>query len=103
MFKFLQAVLSQPDNELQKIKDAYEGKLLVETLKTKINRHRVFWVGRSKHDNKQIRLGVEYANGRKYFFDLDNFMSDARISSYEIMFDEQADQREKEIREKSKK
>lgn len=95
--------LFKKDGQLEKIKDAFEGKLLVETLKTKINRHKVFWVGRSKHDDREIRIGVEYANGRRYFFDWDSFRNDARISDYEVMTDSEADELEKKIKEKRKK
>lgn len=91
------------DNQLEKIKEAFEGKLLVEVLKTKINRHKVFWIGRSKHDNKEIRIGVEFANGRRYFFDWNTFTSDPRIAEYEVITDAEADELEKKIKEKHKK
>jgi len=100
MFNILKKVFSPPDKQLEEFKQAFEGKLLVEVLKTKINRHKVFWVGRSKHDKREIRLGVEFTNGRKYFYDFNTFRTDPRISNYEVMTPKQADDLEKKIKEK---
>ncbi len=92
------------DPELENFKNLFEGKILVEPLKTKINRHHIFWIGRSKHD-KAFRIGVEFKGGRKYFYDWENFHTDARCSEFQILTPQEADALEERIKteRKSKK
>lgn len=91
------------DPELEGLKRKLEGKIFVETLKTKINRHTVFWIGRSSYDDGNLRIGIEFSGGRRYFFDWSDFQSDARCSEYEIMTPQDADELEEKIRKNRKK
>lgn len=92
----------QKDAQLENLRKQFDGRILVEPLKTKINRHKIFWIGRSKHDQKQIRYGIEYANGNKFFYDWDSSKKDGGIG-FEIMTPKEADQLEELIKEKRKK
>jgi hypothetical protein len=89
------------DVEVENIKAKYEGKYLVELLKTKINRSTVFWVGRSKND-QSIRIGIETAQGRRYFLAWTDFLEDPRIRDMQIMTPREADELELRVKKKLK-
>ena len=90
------------DDQLKNLEHMFKGKILVEVLKTKIHRHKVFWVGRSRHDEKELRVGVEFSGGRRYFYDWNEFTKDARCSKFEILTFKEADELETKIKKKSK-
>lgn len=53
------------DKELKRAKERFEGKFIVEQLKTKTKRHEVVWIGRSKHEDwdtgrHHIRIGMRW-------------------------------------------
>jgi hypothetical protein len=84
----------QPDPEADALWARYQGRVLAELLKTRVNRHRLFWVGRG-HDGS-LRVGVEFSTGsaartRRVFFDYEDFINDPRISSYKLMTPAEAD------------
>lgn len=97
------------DREVQDLRRRFKGMVLAEVIKTKINRHRVFWVGRSDYNNHPLRIGIEFSGQRKYFMDWEDFQNDARCSSYKLMPEEDADlleaaiKHEREEAKKSKK
>lgn len=91
------------DREVEEAKKRYLENLIVEPLKTKINRHRGFWVGRSKRSNG-LRIGIEYApGGRRYFFDEDDFWRNERHQEFRVMTPLEADSLEAEIKAQRKK
>ena len=61
------------DKELSAAKKAFEGKYIVEQLKTKQKRHKVVWVGRSKFEDERtghqhVRVGVKFDNSDRVSF-----------------------------------
>ena len=61
------------DKELSAAKKAFEGKCIVEQLKTKQKRHEVVWVGRSKFEDEftgrhHVRVGVKFDNSDRVSF-----------------------------------
>ncbi len=87
------------DPELRKLKKALKGKILAEVLTTKINRHKIVWVGRSQYDNRELRLGVEFQNGNKYFYDWKDFASkDSRFAEFEVLTPAEVDALETKIK-----
>jgi hypothetical protein len=91
-----------PDPAIKKLQDMFEGKILVEPLKTKINRHAIFWIGRSDIDG-ELRIGIDFSGGRRYFFNWNDFQQDARCKEYQVMTPVEADQLEAEIKQNRKK
>jgi len=90
------------DEELEHYKNLFKGMVLVEELKTKINRHEIFWIGRSKYEKKEIRIGIRFSGKREYFYSFDAFKKDTRLGSYQIMTYEEADELEETIKNKKK-
>jgi hypothetical protein len=90
------------DAQLENIRQILAGKILVEALKTKVNRHKVFWIGCSTVDPKTVRVGIEFSNGNKYFYDWQGIKG-SKCFGFELISPSEADDLEKKILEKRKK
>lgn len=97
VFLVFKVLSRSSDPELDEFQKQFKGKIYVEPLKTKVNRHNIFWVGRSKYNKNQFRIGIEFDGKRRYFYDWDHFCKDARCSDYLLMSPKEADLLEEKI------